>query len=91
MAGSRDILVPSSKTSQLRWQICKKRDKNVPTPSYFFRHTHPASWSLTMPVACMKAYIVVDPTKLNPAFRSALLMASDSGEVAFMSSRERTF
>ena len=33
-----------------------------------------------MPKACMKAYIVVGPTKLNPDFRNALENASDSGE-----------
>ena len=32
-----------------------------------------------MPTACISAYIVVEPTKLNPAFLNALESASDSG------------
>jgi hypothetical protein len=35
-----------------------------------------------MPVACMKAYITVDPTNLNPRFFKSLLIASEIGEVA---------
>ena len=43
---------------------------------------HPSTWSSTMPADCISAYIVVGPTKRNPRFRSALLIASDSGVVA---------
>jgi hypothetical protein len=36
-------------------------------------------WSLTNPAACMKAYMIVGPTKVIPSFFSAALSASDSG------------
>jgi len=39
-------------------------------------------WSLTIPIACIKAYMMVGPTKRNPRFFMSLLIASDSGEVA---------
>ena len=39
-------------------------------------------WSLTRPIACMKAYIVVGPTKLQPLFLRSFDIATDSGQVA---------
>ena len=30
--------------------------------------TQPATWSLTSPIACMKAYTVVGPTNFQPSF-----------------------
>ena len=36
-------------------------------------------WSFTMPVACMCAYMIVDPTKVKPRFFKSLLMLSDNG------------
>ena len=39
-----------------------------------------------MPADCMRAYIVVGPTKRKPIARSALLIAVDSGVTAGMSS-----
>lgn len=41
-----------------------------------------------MPADCMRAYIVVGPTKRKPAFRSALLIASDAGVVAGTSAND---
>src|SRR6266540_718549 len=38
-------------------------------------------WSLTRPMACMSAYIVVGPTNVQPRRFSSLLMASAWGEV----------
>src|SRR4051812_16217778 len=39
---------------------------------------HCLTWSLTMPVACMKAYMMVVPTNLNPRFLRSLDSASDA-------------
>ena len=45
------------------------------------REWHPSRWSLTSPMACMKAYTVVGPTKLQPRFFRSLDMAIDAGDV----------
>jgi hypothetical protein len=41
-------------------------------------------WSFTIPIPCMKAYIVVGPTNLNPLVLISLLMVWASFEVAGM-------
>ena len=45
------------------------------------RRWHPTRWASTIPIASISACIVVGPTKVKPAFLSALESASDSGEV----------
>ena len=45
------------------------------------RAWQPSRWSLTRPMACMKAYMVVGPTKLQPRLRRSLESACDAGEV----------
>ncbi|MOA66777.1 hypothetical protein D3C78_1936540 [compost metagenome] len=47
------------------------------------RQAQPLMWSLTMPTACMKAYIVVGPTNVQPRFFNARDSAADAGEVGF--------
>ena len=47
----------------------------------FVRAAQPWMWSLTSPIACMKAYMVVGPTKLHPRFLRSLERAMDPGEV----------
>lgn len=47
----------------------------------FVREAHPSKWSLTNPIACMKAYIVVGPTKIQPRFLRSLDKAIDFSEV----------
>lgn len=39
----------------------------------------PGAWSLTMPMACISAYIVVGPTNFQPRFLSSLDRVCDSG------------
>ena len=43
-------------------------------------HCSPMKWSFTMPTACMKAWQMVGPTKLNPRFRSSLLINAVSSD-----------
>ncbi len=45
------------------------------------RAWQPSRWSFTSPIACMKAYTVVGPTKLQPRFLRSLDMAMDAGDV----------
>src|SRR5690606_27979258 len=45
------------------------------------RVTQPSAWSLTSPIACMKAYTVVGPTKRQPSFLSSFEIAIDSADV----------
>ena len=57
---------------------------------YFSRATvlcrkHVTMWSLTMPTACMWAYMIVLPTNLKPRCLRSLLRASDSFDVALIS------
>ena len=47
----------------------------------FARAAQPSIWSLTSPIACMNAYILVGPTKVQPRFLRSLDKAMDSGEV----------
>jgi len=49
----------------------------------FFRKQF-GSWSLTIPIDCIIAYIVVGPTKLSPSDLSFLDNSVDSGEVALV-------
>ena len=42
----------------------------------------PATWSSTMPVACISAYAVVGPKNLNPRRLSSLAIAVDSAVIA---------
>src|SRR5919107_1687395 len=46
-----------------------------------------ATWSSTIPVACISAYAVVGPTKTNPRRLSSLAIATESGLVAGTSAR----
>jgi hypothetical protein len=46
------------------------------------RRKQSREWSFTMPVACMCAYITVDPTKRKPRRFRSRLSASDSGLLA---------
>ena len=48
---------------------------------------HDATWSSTIPVACISAYAVVGPTNLKPRRLSSLAIAVDSGVTAGTSDR----
>ena len=45
------------------------------------RQAQPSKWSLTIPMACMNAYIVVGPTNVQPRFFKALDKRTEAGEV----------
>ena len=44
-----------------------------------FQRKQSTVWSLTMPTACINAYIVVGPTKRKPRFFMSLLIATEIG------------
>src|SRR5262245_16761159 len=51
--------------------------KRVRPVSARSRAAQPSRWSFTSPIACMKAYIVVGPTKVKPSVRSAFESARE--------------
>src|SRR4029079_16684445 len=56
----------------------KQDEKERPHPLSSACRKHPARWSFTIPVACMKAYMMVVPTNLNPRVLRSFDRASDT-------------